>query len=212
MTRVKVCGLTRADDVATVVDAGADAIGAVVDVPVDTPREVSPGQARSLFETVPPFVTTVLVTMPETVADARDLASRVGPDVLQIHGGLGDDAIAELGETIDADLVVAVDAAEPNDARAAATVADAVLVDSTDEAGAGGTGRTHDWEQSRRLRDDLDVPVVLAGGLTADSVGEAVETVDPYAVDVASGVETSGGVKDPNAVAAFVRAARSAAR
>jgi phosphoribosylanthranilate isomerase len=80
-------------------------------------------------------------------------------------------------------------------------------VDSIDEDGGGGTGRTHDWEQTRERVADLDTPVVLAGGLTPDNVAEAVATVDPFAVDVATGVERSGGVKDHDAVRAFVRAA-----
>jgi phosphoribosylanthranilate isomerase len=212
MTRVKVCGLTRAEDVGTVVEAGADAVGAIVDVPVDSPRAVSADQARSLFETTPPFVTTVLVTMPETAAEARELVAAIEPDVLQVHGGLDEDAIEALTEAIEADVIVAVDANDPAAAKRYAAVADAIVVDSTDESGAGGTGRTHDWEGTRQIRDDLDVPVVLAGGLTPDVVGAGIETVDPYAVDVASGVEQSGGIKDPAAVDAFVRAARSEAR
>jgi phosphoribosylanthranilate isomerase len=75
------------------------------------------------------------------------------------------------------------------------------------ESGAGGTGETHDWERSRELVESLSSPVVLAGGLTPDNVAEAVETVRPFAVDVASGVEADPGRKDPEAVAAFVRAA-----
>lgn len=211
MTRVKVCGVTRAEDVATVVEAGADAVGAVVDVPVETPREVTAERARSLFADVPPFVTTVLVTMPDSVERATALAETVRPDVLQVHGGLEPDAVSHLSEWLPADIVVAVDAGDESAARSYAAVADAILVDSTDETGAGGTGRTHDWETSARLVSDLSVPVVLAGGLTPDTVATAIETVDPYAVDVASGIEASGGKKDPAAVADFVAAARSAA-
>ena len=209
MTRVKVCGLTRVEDVGTVVDAGADAVGAIVDVPVDSPRAVSAAQARSLFESTPPFVTTVLVTMPETVAEARELVEAVEPDVLQVHGGINEGTIEALRDALDAEVIVAVDANDPAAAKRYAGVADAIVVDTTDESGAGGTGRTHDWEGTRQIRDALDVPVVLAGGLTPDVVEEGIETVEPYAVDVASGVEQSGGVKDPAAVDAFVRAARS---
>ncbi|MFB6094212.1 MAG: phosphoribosylanthranilate isomerase [Halanaeroarchaeum sp.] len=208
MTRVKVCGLTREADVAAVVEAGADALGAVVDVPVDSPREVAPERARELFEAVPPFVSTVLVTMPADVEHAVDLVERVGPDVVQVHAGLDPDRLANLASRIDATLVVGVDASDPERATALASTADALLVDSTDEAGAGGTGRTHDWERSRDLRASIDAPLILAGGLTPDSVGAAIETVAPYGVDVASGVESRGGQKDHEAVRDFVTAAR----
>jgi phosphoribosylanthranilate isomerase len=105
-------------------------------------------------------------------------------------------------------LVLAVDAAEPDRARRLDDVVDALLVDSTTEEGAGGTGETHDWDATRALASDLDSSVILAGGLTPENVAEAVATARPYAVDVASGVESSGGTKDAAAVRAFVRAVR----
>lgn len=206
MVRVKVCGLTREEDVATVIDAGVDAVGAIVDVPVESPREITIDRARRLFAGVPPFVTSVLVTMPETVDAAIELVETVEPDAIQIHGGLSPDEVGELGGRTDTDVIVAVDAEQSDSAHLHAGGADAILVDSTDESGAGGTGRTHDWNRTRTLRDELDVPLVLAGGLTADVVATAIETVDPYAVDVASGVESEGGIKDRDAVEAFVRA------
>jgi phosphoribosylanthranilate isomerase len=88
--------------------------------------------------------------------------------------------------------------------EAYAEVANAVLVDSTDEDGAGGTGETHDWERTRDIRAGIETPLILAGGLTPENVAEAVETVDPFGVDTASGVERAGGEKDHDAVAAFV--------
>ncbi|MFB6133264.1 MAG: phosphoribosylanthranilate isomerase [Halanaeroarchaeum sp.] len=208
MTRVKVCGFTRQRDVAAAVEAGVDAVGAIVDVPVDSPREIAPEEARQLFDDVPPFVTTVLVTMPETVEGAVGLVEQNGPDAIQVHGGLSPSAVGKLRTQIDADVIVAVDADQTNSADAFADVADAVLLDSTDQEGAGGTGRTHDWDRARTLRERLDAPVVLAGGLTPAVVDRAIEAVDPYAVDVASGVEASGGVKDRDAVADFVTATR----
>jgi phosphoribosylanthranilate isomerase len=102
-------------------------------------------------------------------------------------------------------VVAAVDAGD--DVAALDGHADALLVDSTDESGAGGTGETHDWERAAALVEDLDTPVVLAGGLAPANVGRAVRTVRPYAVDVASGVERDGAV-DPERVRSFVAAAR----
>lgn len=208
MTRVKVCGLTSRGDVAAAVEAGVDAIGAIVDVSVDSPREITADEARRLFDDAPPFVTTVLVTMPESVERAMELTNAVGPDAIQIHGELSPASVGELRATVDADVIVAVDATEPERADAFGAVADAILLDSTDQSGAGGTGRTHDWDRARTIREKLGVPVLLAGGLTPDVVDRAIETVDPYAVDVASGVESSGGIKDHDAVADFVAATR----
>jgi len=204
MTRTKICGLTTVDDVAAAVNAGADAVGFVVDVPVDTPREISAARAASLVAEVPPLVTTVLVTMPSSPRDAIDLARRVGADAVQVHNDMTDGDLAYLASKVDARVIKTVSAARPTDARQYDDVADALLVDSTDAAGAGGTGRTHDWTVTADLARTLSSPVLLAGGLTPENVAEVVETVGPYAVDVATGVEASGGRKDHDAVARFV--------
>ncbi|ELY95747.1 phosphoribosylanthranilate isomerase [Natrialba hulunbeirensis JCM 10989] len=212
MTRVKICGLTNEDDLQTAVDAGASAVGVICDVPVDSPREVSVQQARDLLASVPPFVTSVLVTMPETPAAAAELAASVEPDALQIHGGLEAAALESVRAQIDAELIYAVDsqAVSAGNAAAVTEAVDALLVDSTDEDGGGGTGETHDWERTRDLVAALETPVILAGGLTPENVAEAVQTVEPFAVDVASGVEATGGVKDTDAVRSFVERASRA--
>lgn len=204
MTRVKVCGTTTHEDLDAVVEAGADAVGFIVDVSVDTPREISAKRAVELARATPPFVTTVLVTMHETPEETVELASRVQPDVVQVHGELTPGDLAFLSAKIHGDVVKAV---SPESAPAYDTVADALLVDSLDGDGAGGTGETHDWKRTRELVETLESPVVLAGGLTPDNVAEAVETVRPFGVDVASGVESDPGRKDADAVSAFVRAA-----
>lgn len=209
MTRAKICGLTREADIDAVVDAGADAVGVTAAVTVDTPRDVAVERARDLVAAVPPFVTSVLVTMPETVERAVEAVETVEPDAVQLHGALDPDGIAAVAETVPTKVVAAVDATASDIADYAAA-ADAVLVDSVDEQGGGGTGETHDWERTREIVADLDVPVVLAGGLTPANVTEAVETVRPFAVDVASGVEAEGGVKDHEAVRQFVERATSA--
>jgi len=207
MTRVKVCGFTDETDLAAAVEAGVDAVGLIAGVTVETPREISLTAASRLAETVPPLVTTVLVTMPTDADQARDRIEQVDPDVVQVHG-LDPEAVAALEDT-SADVIVSVDPTDANlDAHAAA--ADALLVDSIDAEGGGGTGETHDWERTREIVESLDIPVILAGGLTPENVAEAVETVDPFAVDVASGVEREGGVKDHDAIAQFVERATTA--
>jgi len=201
-TRVKICGITSAADRDAATAAGADALGFIVDVPVDTPREIDADRAADLIAGVPPFVTTVLVTMPDAVPAARDLHDRVGADAIQIHGGLDPDEVDELAGSVA--VIAGVDADDPEETRAYDGVADALLLDSVDEDGGGGTGHTHDWTATRELSETLASPVILAGGLTPENVAEAVRVVEPYAVDVATGVERTGGEKDPDAVAAFV--------
>lgn len=208
-TRVKICGLTTAADRDAAVAAGADALGFISQVPVETPRELPPETARELVADAPPMVTTVLVTMPETVDEAVDLQERVGADAVQIHGTLPPAAFERLGERIAAALIAAVDVSEP-EIEAYAAAADAVLVDSTSEDGGGGTGETHDWERTREIAREVETPLVLAGGLVPENVAEAVETVEPFGVDTASGVEREGGQKDHEAVERFVATARRA--
>ncbi|MCD2204332.1 phosphoribosylanthranilate isomerase [Halobacterium sp. KA-6] len=203
MTRAKICGLTNDRDRRAAVDAGADALGFIVDVPVDTPREVSVERAADLVAAAPPFVTTALVTMPESPERAVELVDRVNPDAVQLHGDGPVSDVAYVAANTSAAVLKTVDAADPEGARYD-DVADALLVDSMDEEGAGGTGRTHDWDATREFADSVDSPVVLAGGLTPENVAEAVETVEPFAVDVASGVERTGGEKDHDAVRRFV--------
>jgi phosphoribosylanthranilate isomerase len=212
MVGVKICGVTREADLETVADAGADAVGVIADVPVDTAREVEASEAASLLARAPPYLTTTLVTMPDSPGRAVELAEIVAPDVLQLHADFEPDEFRFVRAETGVRVVAALGSDETDRARELdeAGAVDAVLIDSADEEGAGGTGRTHDWERTRDLAASLSTPTVLAGGLTPDNVAEAVRTVDPYAVDVASGVESDGGLKDEAAVRAFVRAAKRA--
>lgn len=207
MTRVKICGLRTSADARAAVDAGADAVGFVVDVPVDTPREVSVEHATSLVAGVPPFVSSVLVTMPGSPGAVVDLVERVEPDAVQLHGDLPVDDVASVAATVRTTVLKAVRATDP-DAVRFDEVADALLVDSESDDGGGGTGRTHDWAATREFVARVDSPVVLAGGLTPENVADAVATVGPFAVDVASGVEAEPGRKDHDAVEQFVANAR----
>jgi phosphoribosylanthranilate isomerase len=204
MSRVKICGLTDRRDLDAVVAAGADAIGVTVDVPVETPREIDQDFASDLVAATPPFVTTVLVMMPETIEGAIGLAESVQPDAIQVHGGLSPEDMSALSESTRSRVIRAV---SPEDAVRHDASADALLVDSLDEAGGGGTGEAHDWDRTRDLVETLSSPVILAGGLTPKNVAEAVETVRPFAVDVASGVEARPGSKDHDAVESFIERA-----
>jgi phosphoribosylanthranilate isomerase len=205
--RVKTCGLRDPADVRAAAAAGADAVGVVAGVSVDSHREVSLARAADLAAAAPPFLATTLVTMPDDAAEAAAAVERTGADHVQVHGLTDPAALDELRGRTPARVVAAVGA--DADLAALDGHADALLLDSTDESGAGGTGETHDWEAARRAVERLSTPVVLAGGLTPENVDEAVRTVRPYAVDAASGVERDGAV-DGDRLRAFVDAARGA--
>ena len=209
MARVKICGLRRERDMRVAADAGADAVGVITDVPVDTPREVKPTWAAALVESAPPFVTTVVVTMPNTVDDAVDLVERINPDAIQIHADFTPEQVRDLGERTTVDVFVAIDAEDHERALELEGYADALLVDSLTEEGAGGSGETHDWDATRSLVNEVSTPIVLAGGLTPENVAEAIETVAPTGVDVAGGVEIPGGegAKDDTAIREFIEEA-----
>jgi phosphoribosylanthranilate isomerase len=205
MVRAKVCGVTDEADLRAVASAGADAVGVVAEVSVDTPREVEADRAADLVAAAPPFLSTVLVSMPDSPVRAVELAGAVGPDAIQLHGDYDVEDLRYVRREARTDVITAVDAGDVDRAHRYDGVADAILLDSTTDDGAGGTGETHDWRAARDLARDLATPVILAGGLTPANVAEAARTVDPYAVDVASGVERTGGRKDHEAVARFVR-------
>ena len=220
MTRTKLCGLASEHDLDAAIDAGTDMVGFVSDVPIETPRELAPDRAAALVGRVPEAVKSVLVTMPETPEAGAELVERVGPDAIQVHG-CSPNEITALAERIAIPVIAAVDAADGTLERYA-TTADALVLDSTDEQGAGGTGETHDWARAREVVTDLDTPVLLAGGLTPENVAGAVATVAPFGVDVSSGIErdarrsashsdggeASAGTKDHAKLRAFVERAR----
>jgi phosphoribosylanthranilate isomerase len=208
MTCTKLCGLTRERDLDAAIDAGADMVGFVSRVPIETPRELAPDRAAALVDQVPESVTSVLVTMPDTPDEGEALVERVAPDAIQVHG-CSPTEIGGLSECITVPVIAGVDAAD-DDLDEYATVADALVLDSTDEQGAGGTGETHDWACAREIVADLDVPVLLAGGLTPENVASAVETVAPFGVDVSSGIEDQqgAGTKDHAKLQKFVASVR----
>ncbi|MFW5929870.1 MAG: phosphoribosylanthranilate isomerase [Halobacteriota archaeon] len=202
--RTKICGLTTEREVRQAVGAGADAVGFLVRVPVDSHREISVERAHELARATPPFVTTVAVTMPASPEEAGAVAVDTGVDAVQIH-----EAGFEGGEELRRRGIKLIKKARPGETLP--DEADAYVVDTEGERGAGGTGETHDWSETRAFVERVDRPVVLAGGLTPDNVAEAVREVRPFAVDVSSGVERDGS-KDDELVRCFVERAREAGR
>lgn len=199
---VKVCGLTRVCDVEAAVAAGASAIGFVFWP--RSPRAVTVDAAARLREAVPAGVVTVGVFVDAEADAINETVVRVGLSAVQLHG----DEAPGLRDTIGVPLIKAV-VGGANDAAWVACEDGRVvlLLDARDDAQRGGTGRVADWDAAARLA--VVRPLVLAGGLTADNVARAVQTVGPVAVDVSSGVESAPGVKDARRLRAFFGAVRA---
>jgi len=208
--KVKICGITSNEDLAAAVEAGADAVGFVVNVP-SSPRNLAPDKAERLMKNTPVFVKNVVVTIPQRLSELIETYERLRPDVLQIHGhNLSDSVIREkLADTrlIRAIQVKSVHAVD--EAVKAANTFDAVLVDSFIPGRFGGTGKVHDWELSKRVRQKVHPkPLILAGGLNPENVQGAIRVVKPYAVDVSSGVESQPGIKDSKKIFEFIKNAK----
>jgi phosphoribosylanthranilate isomerase len=208
--RVKICGITRKEDLDAAVEAGADAVGFVVGV-TSSPRNLSLTEAERLIRHVPPFVASVLVTVPRSIGDFA-VYEKLNPDVIQVHGEDLDTAESIRLKLPDTQLIWAVNAqlvSHLDAVAGAAKLFDAVLVDSFADGRYGGTGVVHDWELSRRVKQAVQPkPLILAGGLNPENVAEAVCTVEPYAVDVSSGVERHPGIKSHQKMVEFIKNAK----
>jgi phosphoribosylanthranilate isomerase len=204
MTRVKICGITRPEDALAAAHAGADAIGLVFYA--KSPRNVALDQAASIARALPPFVTSVALFVNPQAEEVTAVLQRVRPDVLQFHG----EEAPEFCRSFGVPYLKAVRVRQETDLlQSAALYSDAqgLLLDAWSEAAHGGTGERFDWEL---IPADLPKLPILAGGLTPANVRVAIETVQPWAVDVSSGVETAKGIKDAALIAAFMKEVRNA--
>ncbi|HEV2438437.1 MAG TPA: phosphoribosylanthranilate isomerase [bacterium] len=194
--RVKICGIRRLADAMAAAEAGADAIGLNFWRPGR--RYVPPEVARQIARAMPPFVCKVGVFINEDPETVREIARRVGLDALQLHGTESPEACAGF----DLPVIKAIGVRGPESLAGLARYrVGGFLLDSHVPGEAGGTGRTFDWGLVARARDAG--PIILSGGLTAENVEDAIRRARPYAVDVASGVETDGD-KDPVKIRAFI--------
>ncbi len=204
MARVKICGITRAEDLHAACHAGADALGFVFYA--KSPRCLSIEQAAALVAQMPPFVQSVGLFVDAEPAFVESVLKAAPLDLLQFHGNetpaycraFGRPYLKAVRMRPGADLVKYC--ADFHDARA-------LLLDAYVPGVPGGTGERFDWGL---IPAGLPKPIVLSGGLNPDNVGLAVETVRPWAVDVSSGVEAAPGIKDAARVAAFIENARHA--
>jgi len=203
-TAVKICGITRVEDGLAAAWAGAHAIGLVFHPA--SPRAVGTERAREIVGNLPPFVTAVGLFVDAPADHVRAVLDAVPLQLLQFHGAEPPEYCSQFPlPYIKAVRVKAgVDLLQYAGRHRAAK---GLLLDAFVDGSHGGTGSGFDWEL---IPPGLPLPIVLAGGLTADNVAEAIRRVRPWAVDVSSGVEREKGIKDAATIAAFIRGARHA--
>lgn len=205
-TRIKICGITREEDLAVAVAAGADALGFVFYPP--SPRYVTPQRAAKLLAAVPAFITRVGLFVNEPAEKVREILTQASLDLLQFHGDEDAAYCAGFGKPwIKAARVKAgFDLLEYASAFADAPGVCGLLLDAHVE-GYGGGGQCFDWSL---IPQSLPLPVILSGGLHPGNVAEAVRVVRPWAVDVSSGVESARGIKDAQKITEFIAGVRDA--
>jgi phosphoribosylanthranilate isomerase len=203
MTRIKCCGMTRVEDALLAARLGADAIGLVFTA--RSKRQVTLARAREIVAALPPFVSTVALFMDDEAGLVRQVIEEVRPSLLQFHGSEHDEWCAQFGRPFLKAIAMGEGAAALPRLRDYPH-ASGLLLDGHGFGETGGGGKAFDWSL---LPAGLAQPVILAGGLNPDNVADALHAVHPWAVDVASGVESTPGVKDPDKLAAFIRAVRA---
>jgi phosphoribosylanthranilate isomerase len=207
-TRIKICGISRLEDAELAVELGASALG--LNFYPQSPRYIAVADASGIIRLLPPFVMMVGVFAGETDLNrVTDVAREAGVNAVQLHNsGIPDPVGPTLGGYPVIWTVAVTNGFKPEDLKDLKMTA--YLLDACHPTLRGGTGKSFDWKLAREAKKYGRI--ILAGGLTPENVGEAIHTVRPYAVDVASGVESSPGKKDPAKLRAFFAAVEQADR
>ena len=204
-THLKFCGLTRAEDVRLAVELGVDYLGLVF--APQSPRRLLLGQARMLRDLVPQDIAVVALMMDNTRADVEKVVVSLQPDVLQFHGGEDEILCASFGLPFWKAIAMGGQAEAALSAIARYPAASGFLFDGHAAGEQGGSGKRFDWKQ---MPSALDRPFFLAGGLSPENVGVALQTARPWGVDVSSGIEAAPGIKHADKMRQFVEAVRLA--
>lgn len=203
-TRVKICGVTRIEDALLACELGADAIGLVMTP--SSPRCVPLDRARAIRHAVPSFVSVVVLTHDLPAGRVGEIVDSLRPDLIQFHGSEDAAFCESFGVRYTKAIGMAGDL-DVHEMVAAHPRARGFVLDGHPPGAQGGQGRTFEWS---RIPRDLDRPIILAGGLNVENVGHAIREVQPWAVDLASGVESAPGIKDEAKLRAFFAAVAAA--
>lgn len=212
--KVKICGNKRVEEALRAISLGADAIGLLVG-PEHASRDfISPLAAQSIARQLPPFCNIVLATPIIEVRELIRLVNFIGADTLQLHGESTNEDIVQLKKAMpQIKIIKSVHVTDESSIAAGKRykgVADAILLDSINKKTKqiGGTGLVHDWNISKRIVEEYEMPVILAGGLNPENVAEAIKIVGPYGVDTNSGTKGKDGFKDYAKLELFIRRAK----
>lgn len=206
MVKVKICGITNLEDALTATEAGADALGFILYL--KSKRFIKAKDVRKITLNLPPFILKVGVFVNEDPRNVLEILSYAHLDFAQLHG----EETPEECEYIGANRVIKVfrlkEVSEVEKIEHYIGKIRAILLDTYSKDSYGGTGKTFNWEIAKAVKERFDIPVILSGGLNPENVAKAIREVNPYAVDVSSGVETEPGKKDKEKVFQFVKVAK----
>jgi phosphoribosylanthranilate isomerase len=213
--RIKICCIASIEEAWMAIDAGANAIGLVSAMP-SGPGPIREDLIAEIAAIVPPGVSSFLLTCLQDAASIIDQQRRLGVNTIQICDRLTSGSYQQIREALPGiSLVQVIHVTGPesvDEAIALAPHVNAILLDSGNQSLAikelGGTGRTHDWSLSRKIREAIEVPLFLAGGLNPGNVAAAIREVQPFGIDVCSGLRTDGAL-DPEKLVAFFESSRS---
>ena len=204
MTKIKICGITNLEDAKAAIDFGADALGFVFFR--ESPRAISPQKAALIIAKLPAFTTTVGVVVDKPLDEIQNIVNETGIDVIQLHGDESPESCRLQRRVIKGIRVKSLESLEP--LKSYQDLVSAFLLDTYAPHMPGGTGQAFNWDIAIEAKNFGRI--ILAGGLTPENISEAIRRVNPYAVDVSSGVELVKGKKDLQKMRIFIERARSA--
>jgi len=201
MVRVKFCGFTNLADALAASRLGIHAIGFIF--VKNSPRYIEPEKTAEITSQLAPFILRVGVFCNTDISRIEEIASVCNLDIIQLHGDESSSFCKKIKEKFRCIKVLKIKDKKSLDVITEYNFVDAILLDTYKEDMAGGTGETFNWDIAREARK-FDVPIILSGGINPDNVKQAIKEVNPYAVDVSSGIEKSPGVKDHELMARFI--------
>jgi len=199
VVRIKICGITRMADAEKAVELGADALGFVF---AESPRKIIPQKARNITRRISPFFKTVGVFVNEQPREIRKIMDFCGLDLVQLHGNESVSVCSELAPRV-------IKAFRIQEEESLLQILEfknhvrAILLDTYQKGLNGGTGKTFDWGLAIKAKK-AGIPMVLSGGLGLDNIEEALERVNPFAIDISSGIEKRPGIKDHGRMRIFM--------
>jgi len=207
---IKVCGIKSAEEALGAIDAGANTIGMLIGVPEYVEDKITSDLAKEIVNILPGNIRTVMVTHLLEIPKIIEIAKFTDVSVIQIHNDLSTDGMRQLKKNLpELELMKAINVMDNTSIETAKEYepySDMILLDSRTNEKIGGTGKTHDWVISERIVNEINIPVILAGGLNSDNIENAIKKVKPAGIDANSGLENNNGSKDFEKIKIFAQA------